>query len=215
MSSSSGTGRRTLSYRVTGLQSIDRIDPILQSFDEFDWISINHSTKALDFVWETTCTVIQRNQHIEARILNKLHNSQIIEDKSNLAFLQLRLMDSSYSEFLETYVAKNANEVSRWVTKRWMRSTASIKDRTNLLPGELESGSNMEASKSILSQPQNPVSDNRCYDTDWWVVKASKGNGGRDIWILNKDNAEAVLSDLPTLDGAFENRFCSRIASSM
>ena len=215
MSSSSGTGRRTLSYRVTGLQSIDRIDPILKSFDEFDWISVNQSTKALDFVWETTCTVIQRNQHIEARILNKLHNSQIIEDKSNLAFLQLRLMDSNYSEFLETYVARNAKEVSRWATKRWMRSTASIKDRTKILPGELESGSNIEASKSILSLLQNSVSDNRCIDTDWWVVKASKGNGGRDIWILNKDNAEAVLSDLPTPDGAFENRFCSRIVSSM
>lgn len=203
MSSSCCTSKRTLSYRLTGLQSIERIDPILKSSDEFDWISINHSADALDFVWETSCKVVQRSQHVEARILNKLHNSIIIEDKSNLAFLQLNLRDSSSSGFLKTYVAENAKEVSRWASNRWTLSTTSMKDRTRILAGELESGSNVKALKSTRSQQQNTLSDDRCNDSDWWVVKASKGNGGRDIWILNKDNAEAVLSDLPTTDGAF------------
>lgn len=34
-------------------------------------------------------------------------------------------------------------------------------------------------------------------DRDWWVVKASKGNGGRDIWVFNKSNHSKVVSELP------------------
>lgn len=35
---------------------------------------------------------------------------------------------------------------------------------------------------------------------DWWVVKASRGNGGRDIWVLNKENYEEVVLQLPEKD---------------
>ena len=32
---------------------------------------------------------------------------------------------------------------------------------------------------------------------DWWAVKAAKGNGGKDIWIINKENYVTELSKLP------------------
>lgn len=35
---------------------------------------------------------------------------------------------------------------------------------------------------------------------DWWVVKASRGNGGRDIWVMNPENFESVLAELPSDD---------------
>ncbi len=32
---------------------------------------------------------------------------------------------------------------------------------------------------------------------DWWVVKASKGNGGRDIWMMNRRNGLDLIRSLP------------------
>ena len=33
---------------------------------------------------------------------------------------------------------------------------------------------------------------------DWWFVKASKGNGGRDIWIINQNNYAITLANIAT-----------------
>jgi hypothetical protein len=35
---------------------------------------------------------------------------------------------------------------------------------------------------------------------DWWVVKASRGNGGRDIWVMHAGNYMEVLPQLPESD---------------
>ena len=40
-------------------------------------------------VWETTCEQTWRAAHSQALVLNKLHNSTVLEDKANLAFLQV------------------------------------------------------------------------------------------------------------------------------
>ena len=32
---------------------------------------------------------------------------------------------------------------------------------------------------------------------DWWIIKSSRGNGGRDIWIVNCLNYNEVLLDIP------------------
>ena len=34
-------------------------------------------------------------------------------------------------------------------------------------------------------------------DGDWWVVKASAGNGGKDIWVMARHNFNTVLAELP------------------
>lgn len=158
------------SYRITGKQSIERLDPIILSLVPNQSLSGCNAADRLDFVWETTCEKSLRAQHQSACILNKLHNSQIIESKSMLAYLQL-LVDFP---MLETFVAENASSVEMWAKRRWNKPT-----------------------------------DNNCSNLrDWWVVKASKGNGGRDIWIMYEENCEKVVSDLPSSDEYVIQRYC-------
>ena len=150
-------------YRITGKQSVERLDPLLRSLvpnshfcNALDLKSI--SERSLSFVWETTCEKDVRAIHQNAIVLNKLHNSQIIESKASFASLQLLI---SYP-MLETRVASNAGIVEHWATQRWGIDT--VIDTT---------------------------------DRDWWVVKASQGNGGRDVWVFNSQNYRQVIQELP------------------
>eukprot|EP01038_Epipyxis_sp_PR26KG_P009454 gene9454-12738_t len=131
-------------------------------------LRLMHSTEdkhdIFDFVWETTCFKSNRKLHSSAKILNKLNNTNIIECKSNLAFLQLEIL-KTYPNCILSFVANNGQEVEEWGLKRWNK--------------------------------MNEIID---YDCDWWVVKASKGNGGRDVWIVNKSNFQQVLPILPNND---------------
>lgn len=147
-------------YRITGPQSIERLDPLLHEFNLnlANAECVTHDQN-LNFVWETTCEKEFRDKHKHAIILNKLNNTQIIESKSSFAFLQL----TTERKFLETYVASNAANVQSWATKHW----------------------NTECSEYNNSE------------TDWWAVKASNGNGGKDIWIVNQDTYEKAMKELP------------------
>ncbi|KAJ1427693.1 tubulin-tyrosine ligase family-domain-containing protein, partial [Ochromonadaceae sp. CCMP2298] len=152
-------------FRVTGKQSIERLEPLIKALvpgavSAEELIADQKELPALDFVWETTCRREHRPIHQNAALTNKLHNAQIIESKSSLAYLQLRV---DYP-MLETYIAEGGGEVGAWVKARWeTQGTAQA-------------------------------------ELDWWVVKASKGNGGRDVWILNAGNADKVLSELEPLE---------------
>jgi hypothetical protein len=76
-----------LTYRVTGLQSEERLDPLIQSmtFDNNNTISfvkINSvhdisQSGIIDFVWETFSEKNWRHFHNTARVLNRLHNTQV------------------------------------------------------------------------------------------------------------------------------------------
>ena len=33
-------------------------------------------------------------------------------------------------------------------------------------------------------------------DYDWWVLKASKSNGGREVWVCNRSNYQKVMNQL-------------------
>ena len=140
-------------FRITGPQSIDRLEPlvpqVVQSAEKWTGSASTPSGEGrsqdkLNFVWETTCEMTMRERHCEATVLNKLHNVVILEDKANLAFLQMRMN----CPVLETYVANSPGEVRAWASKRWTDATKDI---------------------------GGPM------DGDWWVVKASAGNGGKDI----------------------------------
>ena len=88
-------------YRITGKQSIERLEPLLHnrfthlgpwgSVDEGSQQDSDGEDKCLDLVWETTCEQTWRTRHNLATVLNRLHNTQILEDKSNLAFLQQKI----------------------------------------------------------------------------------------------------------------------------
>lgn len=149
-------------YRITGKQSIERLDPLVANVvtNCSAWNKDVDLNRPLDFVWETTCEKELREYHNVAKVTNKLHNSQIIESKSSLAYLQL-LVDYP---MLETRVAYSSAEVEAWAKKRW---------------------------------PMEAVPQCETEDRDWWVVKASKGNGGRDVWVFNRSNHEKVVTELP------------------
>ena len=155
-------GSSKVIYRITGPQSIERLDPLLKEFH----FNLENATKTtnepLTFVWETTCEKELRAKHKEAFILNKLNNTQILESKSSFAFLQLT-MDR---KFLECFVASNAAQARTWAVNRW------------------------NANESITDD----------YECDWWAIKASNGNGGKDIWIVNRNTYQKSLSELPAND---------------
>eukprot|EP01035_Chromulina_nebulosa_P036336 gene36336-48939_t len=122
-----------------------------------------------DFIWETTCEKSHRIQHSSATVVNKLHNSRILESKSNLAFLQVIMRDnmehsSTKVDVLDTVIAQSSTDVLLWCQAIWMINS----ERTH-----------------------------RSYSDSWWAIKASQGNGGRDVWIVNKDNYAQVIAELP------------------
>lgn len=174
-------------YRITGKQSIERLEPLIYSlfktnqyskekklipisYEKYTQItncySLDNQHNKIDFVWETTCEKVNKTLHQSAQILNKLHNSSIIESKSYLAFLQLLIPTHN---MLETYVAMNAIEVANWISNRWNNNQLYVDDKEQT---------------------------DRIVEMDWWVVKASKGNGGRDVWILNKQNYSSIIPQL-------------------
>ena len=73
----------------------------------------------LDFVWETTCEKSCRDLHNSSGIINKLHNTHIVESKSNLAFLQI-VMNSNSITTLQTFVAYNGTDVRHWANKMFI-----------------------------------------------------------------------------------------------
>ena len=84
-------------YRITGKQSIERLEPLLHSrFKHLGpWGAVDEENPRdpvkIDLVWETTCEQTWRTRHNAATVLNRLHNTQILEDKSNLAYLQQKI----------------------------------------------------------------------------------------------------------------------------
>jgi hypothetical protein len=156
---------------ITGQQSIERIQPLLcllqTDFDLYD------AKSNPIFVWETTCSKKMRSFHNSAEIINKLNNTQIIENKGELAYLQLRMKKKT----LTTFLALNAREVEHW---------------TNIVFGDYNK----------LNLDNLSIADN-----DWWAVKASKGNGGRDVWIINKKNYKEIITQIPANDEYVIQRF--------
>ena len=174
--SSSSSDDDDIYYRITGPQSIDRLEPLLLSSSSFKWKALDSSnTQPISFVWETTCEKSWRERHNSALVLNKLHNTIIIENKSNLAFLQLRMnpdKDIRNYGVLKTYVASSGSLVKQWAYNQW----------------------NTDTNKNH----------------DWWVVKASKGNGGRDIFVINNANYHHVLSLLNDNDEYVIQKYVNR-----
>lgn len=114
-----------------------------------------------------------RDKHRSATVWNKLHNTCVLESKSNQAFLELTVS----CPYLETFIAPNATCVRAWCNQRWMMSPSS---------------SGALAPDQYHQRTQN--------DDCWWVLKASNGNGGQEIWLLNRENFVSVVSTIKEED---------------
>lgn len=130
---------------------------------------------------------------------------QILEDKANMAFLQLRM----HTPTLDTIIGPNADSVVQWCLDRW--TTAMIQPQaTQRSNEECNQFQTMNLSaESFLSEPHQwsiPFQDMSDEDisamdlTDWWALKASKGNGGKDVWVINRHNYASVLAAVPPKD---------------
>jgi hypothetical protein len=185
-------------FRVTGPQSVERLEPIVRrlipgaqavstsadpdaGYGKGGDGSDLGADKKLDLVWETTCQQTWRERHNGALVLNKLHNVTVLEDKANLAFLEVKLRQQQKEagvaegskerdsvDTLQTFIASSLSEIEAWAADRW-----GFKD-------DEEFGN----------------------EEDWWVLKASGGNGGKDVYVLSQHTYASVLHNLPSINPA-------------
>jgi len=216
----------------------------------------------LDFVWETTCEKSFKYYHKHSRVLNKLHNSSIIESKASLAYLQLLFNDNDntidsrnhvndhhqHVHVLPTYVASCLSEVKYWASNRWGTITTSLPSPSTIASSSSSSISMQTSTSSLKIDDKTTVNNKDCDDLtismdtnnahfinknvgnddgiiqdddhnhvvddvlkqdhvddedhdddndyDWWVLKASKSNGGREVWVCNRSNYQKVMNQL-------------------
>lgn len=184
-----------LIFSFLGKQSEERLSPLLSQLSIPNHLKLREITDeelksddiSLDFVWETFREKNLKEKYLKSLILNRLNNSSIIESKSSFVFLQALLekksqenlqVDStsdstkalSQSCWIKSFVLRNLKEVNQWIE--------------DYLYKEEKVEKNVIDSKSSI------------HPSNWWVLKAANGNGGKDVWILTKDTAPQVLSEL-------------------
>lgn len=114
---------------------------------------------------------------------------------------------------LETFIAPDAQKAMQWCQRRWSQTEIETKapvslehSSTHPKPFDLQTAL---APESFLHEPHAwsvPFEDFSAADvaamdlSDWWALKASKGNGGRDVWVVNRHNYMAVLPTVPAKD---------------
>jgi hypothetical protein len=169
-------------YRITGKQSVERLVPLFEKLatKELNFIPVGtdpdyryskenciaiireYFGQQPLVIWETTCEKELKEFHDSGFVRNKLLNSQVLESKSNFAFLQQTIPSCQQ---LTTYVARNADEVLGWCNRHFTSTSTTSKSWSDT--------------------------------SDWWMVKASAGNGGRDIWLIHQNNYNNVFEVLP------------------
>ena len=119
---------------------------------------------------------------------------------------------------LDTYIAPNATNVLQWCTSRWSEQSnieEACDERHRTPSTEFDYKASLSP-KSFLNEehhwsvPFTEKSDGGEHVmplTDWWAVKASKGNGGKDVWVVNRRNFEQILSTIPPNDEYIIQRY--------
>jgi len=185
---------------------VERLEPLIHK--QGTWTRVSHPPSAstsIDFVWETYCEKVWREAHNNAVVLNRLHNSLVLEDKSNFAFLQLRMSCPR----LESYIALSRTALLSWCRERYREQQSPAVTDTDVI-NDMDTSS--LSNESYLGEPHNwAVSPQPVGITgEWWAVKASKGNGGKDVWVLHKDNFETLVSSLPKDEEYVMQRYVDR-----
>lgn len=97
---------------------------------------------------------------------------------------------------LESYIAVNRFSLLRWCQNKWENNNFPLEAviSTERLPLDL----NLLASQSFLNEPfEWSLTTESPHSRDWWAVKATRGNGGKDVWIIHRDNYNTVIPTLP------------------
>ncbi|RYG68782.1 hypothetical protein EON64_04380 [archaeon] len=172
-----------IEYRITGKRSVERLEPLLHQIHP-----------ALKFLPYQNCdslanegsTCAQRMGFVWETYCEKtyweLHNRAVVLNRlHNNAILESK---SNFAylghlvqehRMLETFVARNSEELLNWIERRW-------------------------GSAAVPRDGDDDGDDER----DWWAVKVSAGNGGRDVHIMNRQNWRYVLQGLPNEEAVLQ-----------
>ena len=189
-------------YRVTGVGARKRFVPVLEGMGcwrEVDEGQNNGQNEQIDFVYETTVSKEWKEAHEGAKVRNSLSGSRVLEDKAALAHL---LGDEGKG--LESYVLEGVESVRAWAEERWAQNevnsdpvvpfsdSESCENDPNRVKTDDERPSSGRNRSSPRQKPKFLVNS----DPDWWCLKAARGNGGLDVWVLRRSNAREVLGKL-------------------
>jgi hypothetical protein len=101
---------------------------------------------------------------------------------------------------LESYIASSAQELLQWCqtnmkgspeTTATCASNQPLDESKHELLDSATTGVFSFPTRNSANDPSDSSSDN------WWAVKASRGNGGKDVWIIHPGCYEEVISTLP------------------
>jgi hypothetical protein len=116
---------------------------------------------------------------------------------------------------LDTIIAPTAQSALQWCLARWTQTDASLDTTTSVgrqtsTPPKQHFDLHISlAHVSFLNETHEwsvPFADASEADveamdlSDWWALKASKGNGGKDVWVINRNNFAEVLASVPAKD---------------
>ena len=107
---------------------------------------------------------------------------------------QLR-MAPHYEHVLPTLVAASAAEALQWAELRWGTATATAAAAAAAGTTGAGAGEGGKEGSGSGSGSGTGVGGNREIDGDWWVLKASGGNGGKDVWVVNRSNYRQVIEE--------------------
>ncbi|CAM9193019.1 unnamed protein product [Chrysoparadoxa australica] len=202
---------RKLRFRVTGDAAVRRLRPILESpvwAENYGvtWEMVDTAEsrvqQPLDFVYETTVSREWSEFHSAAGVRNKLSGSSVLEDKARMALLQ---RESMSLPGLATEVMKDVSAVGAWAQERWgdvRELNVEEDDGKCLVRGMVLSASTISLSPIFIFL--------MIYCVDWWCVKASKGNGGADVWVIHRGNAGTVVKSLRAGEEYVVQRYVAR-----
>jgi hypothetical protein len=103
---------------------------------------------------------------------------------------------------LRSYVAMNRASLLRWCEGKWNDHNPLPHESAPREPPPPPLDLTQLASQSFLSEPFSwslslTTEEDPRLGHDWWAVKASRGNGGKDVWIVHQDNYLTVIPSLP------------------
>jgi Tubulin-tyrosine ligase family len=123
---------------------------------------------------------------------------------------------------LDTFIAANVAEVVRWAQARWSRvssmesesvaETSTVKPpATPTPPTPPPPTASSPSSSSLIECNSTLAGESDIFDdSDWWAIKASRGNGGKDVWFMNKRNYTQVTAELPRGDELVIQKYVPR-----
>jgi hypothetical protein len=163
-------------YRITGKQSIERLQPLIENFRN-EWL------KPVSF-----CEFNPSGDYDTA-------SNSTVKLPSALEFVWETTCEKNWKS-----AHSNAAIINR------LNHTTIIESKSNLAYLQLFMNCPTlltyvaRTRGELLEWIQRFYSNSSPSDNNWWVIKASNGNGGKDIWVMNQENFPQIITEIPKMD---------------